>query len=60
MPNLIVRMRQRRDLWDRMTASAQVNLRRTIRVSARASFQLRFGIHTPIVATATLLCKCST
>jgi hypothetical protein len=33
-----------------MMASAQVNLRRNIRVSARASSQLRFGIHLPIVS----------
>ena len=60
MPDLIVRMRQRRDLWDRMMASAQVNLRRNIRVSARASSQLRSGIHLPIVARATSPCKCLT
>jgi len=60
MPDLIVRMRQRRDPWDRVMASAQVNLRRNIRVSARASSQLRFGIHLPIVAPAASPCKCST
>jgi hypothetical protein len=43
-----------------MTAGAQVNLRRDIRVSARASSQLRFGIHMPIVAPVTLPYNCST
>lgn len=49
VPDLIVRMHQRRNLRNRTMASAQVYLGRDTRVSSRAPSQPQPGIHPPIV-----------
>ena len=49
VPDLIARMHQRRNLRNRMMASAQVYLGRDIRVGTCAPSQPQPGIHPPIV-----------
>ena len=55
VPDLIVRMHQRRNLRNRTMASAQVYLSRDIRVGSRPPSQPKPGIHPPIVAQSAVM-----